>query len=54
MSMCDLSTIYMVICHGFNYKNKRWIVTIAYLTPLELVLVDIAFVNVGVPLDVVQ
>jgi hypothetical protein len=31
-----------------------WIVTIAYLTPLELVLVDIAFVNVGVPLDVVQ
>jgi hypothetical protein len=31
-----------------------WIVTIAYLAPLELVLVDIAFVNVVVLLDVVQ
>jgi hypothetical protein len=54
MSMCDLSTIYMLFCHGFNYKNKMWMVTIAYLTPLELMLVGIAFVNVVVLLDVVQ
>jgi hypothetical protein len=56
MCTCDLSVTgltNMILIMISIIENRTWVATIAYLVAREPMLVDIAFVNVVVPLDVV-
>jgi len=57
MCKCDLSAtglMNMTLIMISIIENRTWVATIAYPATLEPTLVDIAFVDVVIPLDAVQ
>ena len=54
MCTCDLSATNKILIMILIIENKRWVATVAYPAAPEPLLVDIAFVDVVIPLNAMQ